>query len=43
MSIFFKSGEAVARTIAAMQEIAKKIAVIEDIANQTRLLSLIWI
>ena len=35
-----QGGQAVAETVAAMQQIAKKIAIIEDIANQTRLLSL---
>ena len=35
-----KSGKAVAETVAAMQEITKKILVVEDIAQQTRLLSL---
>ena len=34
------TGEAVAKTVKAMQEIAKKISIIEDIARQTRLLSL---
>lgn len=34
------SGEAVAKTVQAMQQIAKKIAVIEEIAGETRLLSL---
>ena len=35
-----EGGTAVAKTVKAMQEIAKKISVIEDIAGQTRLLSL---
>ena len=35
-----QSGTAVAETVAAMQQIAKKITIIEDIARQTRLLSL---
>jgi len=34
------SGEAVAKTVAAMQDIAHKITVIEDIARQTHMLSL---
>ncbi len=34
------SGEAVAQTVRAMQEIAKKITIIEEIARETRLLSL---
>ena len=34
------SGDAVSQTVAAMQEIAKKIVIIEDISSQTRLLSL---
>jgi methyl-accepting chemotaxis protein len=35
-----ESGKAVAQTVAAMQDIAKKIMIIEDIASQTRMLSL---
>lgn len=35
-----KSGEAVAHTVQAMQEIARKITIIEEIAQETRLLSL---
>ncbi|GAK58121.1 methyl-accepting chemotaxis sensory transducer [Candidatus Vecturithrix granuli] len=35
-----EAGRVVAETVKAMQQIAQKIAVIEDIANQTRLLSL---
>jgi len=35
-----ESGKAVADTVAAMLDIAKRIAIIEDIARQTRLLSL---
>lgn len=35
-----KSGEAVAQTVQAMQQIAKKITIIEEIAQETRLLSL---
>lgn len=35
-----QAGQAVVETVRAMHQIAKKIAVIEDIANQTRLLSL---
>jgi len=35
-----KSGEAVAQTVQAMQQIAKKISIIEEIAQETRLLSL---
>ncbi len=35
-----EGGVAVSEAVAAMQEIAKKVAVIEDIASQTRLLSL---
>ncbi len=35
-----KSGEAVAKTVAAIREISEKIMIIEDIASQTRLLSL---
>ena len=35
-----QAGQAVVETVRAMNQIAKKIAIIEDIANQTRLLSL---
>jgi methyl-accepting chemotaxis protein len=35
-----ESGHAVAKAVEAIQEIAKKIAIIEDITNQTRMLSL---
>ncbi|GAK58125.1 methyl-accepting chemotaxis sensory transducer [Candidatus Vecturithrix granuli] len=35
-----EAGRVVAETVKAMQQIAQKIAIIEDIANQTRLLSL---
>jgi methyl-accepting chemotaxis protein len=35
-----EAGRVVAETVMAMQQIAQKIAIIEDIANQTRLLSL---
>jgi methyl-accepting chemotaxis protein len=35
-----ESGRAVSETVEAMQEIAKRISVVEDIARQTRLLSL---
>ncbi len=35
-----KSGEAVAKTVTAMQEIVKKIGIIEEIARQTHMLSL---
>lgn len=35
-----ESGRIVAETVAAMQDIAKKIALIEDISHQTRMLSL---
>lgn len=35
-----QSGQAVAKSVVAMQTIAKKIAVIEDITSQTRMLSL---
>jgi len=35
-----ESGEAVAKAVQAMQEIAKKVAIIDDITRQTRMLSL---
>ena len=35
-----KSGQAVANTVIAMREIAKKVAIIEDVSSQTRMLSL---
>ncbi len=35
-----ESGQAVAEAVTAMQEIAKKVAIIEDITRQTRMLSL---
>jgi len=35
-----QSGEAVTRTVAAIQDIAKKITIIEEISRQTHMLSL---